>query len=335
MTDAMPWLFFIVSTASPCTMESALPDRAVEPSPENSSSADVTEVPMNSPKTKSAPPPPAAPPEAPCDSIDACKAVMVSQTTPERIEAAGVWLARHADREARQALETVLGDAEVLGRLDDVDNPGARTVRLSRILAALEGPGVATLCQALAADPQFIAVPDRLVPLLQAAASERPMSGETAALFVRANQMGHAPSNIILLGRNASPNALEAFEAMLRNDAPLSLEERIEAVHVALWPVRTETAVIAFAERGLKTRGPRELDLAILETMFDDRPMQWFGKGEAPAAPRPWKDASSEARGAAAQLARRAVAYPKLPAPLEAKIEAVSAALSEEGRGGG
>jgi hypothetical protein len=257
-----------------------------------------------------------------CATIDACADVLATSRDREALEGAGVWLASRGEPAAVAALGRHFGEAEFLARLDQVDSPGDKTRHLSRIFAAFAlAPieDVAALCRTLALDPEFAIDGDRVAFLLQAAATVKPMSDDTVALFVQSNALGFGPSNAILLGRNASPKALALLEKML-DDASFEIDDRVELVHRALLPVRTEEAVLQLVARMLARKLPPALEVALVETMFDFRSAEWFGKERTPPEPPPWSAASASALERARYLAKRVRGRASLPAALRTRV---------------
>lgn len=206
------------------------------------------------------------------------------------------------------------------------------------IISALAGapiPEVASLCLDLGRDPDFLAVDERLIELLQALAAVKPMTDEAVAFFAAQNPRGYAPSNAILLGRNASPKALALFETMLY--APgAELDDQIETVRTSLLPVRTELAVIESLSRLLRRNNAASLEVALVETLFDYQPAKWFGKIRDYPKPPPWSEGSNAALTKALTVAKRQRSNKRLPAELRRTVretaEQLQAALATEER---
>ncbi len=261
-----------------------------------------------------------------CSTVEDCAGLLRTETDRTRLAAAGTRLAGLGSPEAIEALGGFLHDPRFLARLDQVDSLGDKTRHLSRILRVLQtvpSPAVADLCLALARNPSFLADPDRLIFLLETVAAVRPMTEQTVALFVATNPQGHAPSNAILLGRNASPNALGLFETMLLSET-FEPEERVETIRSALLPVRNHKSVVELADHMLSNSLPIEVEIALVETLFDYRPAQWFGKVGNPPQPPPWTSATKPALRHVLTLGRALRRRKRLPAALRQRIARTS-----------
>ncbi len=288
---------------------------------------DITPAPTaaSEPKAATAEPPAPAPEVdgSTCASVDACAQILASSRDRDALTAAGVWLASRGEPAAVAALGEHLREAEFLARLDDVDSPGDRTRNLARILAAFaHAPieDVAALCRELARDPDWATDGDRMTHLLHAAAAPKPMTAETVALFEQTNAQDFAPANALVLAHNASPNALALLEKML-TDATFEIDDRVYVIHRGLLPVRTEESIVQLVSRMLARKLPTPVEVALVETMFDHRSAEWFGKERTPPEPPPWSAASAAALELALNLGKRVRGRASLPSALRARID--------------
>jgi hypothetical protein len=280
----------------------------------------------DSPPTNPADVPPVTPPPdvdtSACATIDDCARVLATSRDREALHAASVWLASKGEAAAVEALGKHLAQTEFLARLDNVDEPSERTFYLSRVFAAFSvapNDAVAELCRTLARNPEYAPDGARMTYLLQAAASVKPMSDETVALFVETNPQGFASANALTLAKNASPKALALLERML-SDSTFEVDDAVWAIHWGLLPVRTEETVLQMVTRMLARKQPAPVEIALVETMFDHRSAEWFGKVGNRPEPPPWSSASDPALKAALDLASDVRRRARLPATLRARV---------------
>ena len=245
-------------------------------------------------------------------------------TGKDRVElaAAAIRVASAGDGGALESLSSHLGTRAFLERLDESANPQLAQYHLQRVfeaLAAHPSPAVERLCLRLADAREFSARGSRMVLLLRALAAVKPMSEAGARLFVRTNANGHYSSNGPLLASNGSPRAMGVLEAMFREkDRPL--DERVGLAHRSLVPVRSSLEVARVVDRLASADIPGGLRAALLESLFDYRPAEWFGKaGQPPVAPS-WSAASSGARALARSLAARMAVRDDLTPELREKL---------------
>jgi hypothetical protein len=278
----------------------------------------------DSPPTTAVDVPPVTPPPdldaSACASIEDCARVLATSRDRQTLHTAGVWLASQGDAAAVQALGKHLAEAEFLARLDNVDEPSEHAFYLSKVFAAFAtapNDAVAELCRTLARNPEYAQDGTRMTYLLQAAASVKPMSDETVALFVETNPQGFANANALMLASNASPKALALLERMLPD---FEVDDAVWAIHWGLLPVRTEEPVLQMVTRMLARKQPAPVEIALVETMFDHRSAEWFGKVGNRPTPPPWSSASDPALKAALDLASGVRRRATLPAALRARV---------------
>ena len=208
---------------------------------------------------------------------------------PARLEAAAIAFAASHDSATINGLAKRLGDRAFLNRLDPPVGLNVPVVRLGRVLRVwAENPSdaMASAAVKLAHDRDYSATPARLNPLLTALAAVRPMTENVVRVFRETSYAGFLEVNGPLLARNGSQRALSLLGDLLRADA-LDVAQRISMAHWALVPTRTDPQVIALCAR-LSTAHmvTPELDVAILESLFDYQPRTWFGRDAALAFAR-------------------------------------------------
>jgi hypothetical protein len=213
----------------------------------------------------------------------------------DELETAAAALAASEDPTAHADLGEFLASAEALARLDDLTSSSFKMSHLTRVFLVLEQhptPSSAELCLRLIREPAFLAEDDRKIYLLPALAAVRPMSAAAAEVFRETNLQGYYNLNVRLLVQNGSPNALAVFEEMIR-DYDVPAERRVDAVHAAVLPRRTELPVLQTAER-LLFGVDNDVVIGVIETIFDNRSREWFGPARNPPAPPPWDKSSDD-----------------------------------------
>lgn len=238
------------------------------------------------------------------------------------LERAGMALAASGDHRALARMGELLTRAEVLARLDPLDVPSQKTRRVGRILETLaQHPSAAAveLALNLATDATFLADPDRKVFLLKVLAAVEPMGDEAAALFRDANAEGYFGMNAILLAENGSPRALGLLGEMLA-DGSVPVGRRIDCVRFGVYPHRIEAPMLDMAGRLLAGQMENEVATALIESIFDDRPEDWFDPGSRPEGPPAWEGATTPALQRAREIAVLTEGRADLPAPLREAV---------------
>lgn len=241
----------------------------------------------------------------------------------EALVVAAVALASSSQPEALARLGVFLQNEAFLARLDALDNPQLKLANVRRVLGALQAhPSqlAGKLCEGLAKSPAFMAEPDRKIFLLPALAAVRPMSKEAEAVFRQANQEGFWSSDGPLLMANGSPRALTLFAEMVA-DANVSEEDRIDMLHWAVPAHRLHAGVPEMA-MGLLERGlPPEVEKAFLETLFDYKGNDWFGKAGNVPEPPPWSSGETSVLKAYLKLGQFVEQKRKPPPEVAAAVE--------------
>jgi hypothetical protein len=247
-------------------------------------------------------------------------AVLDRDQDPQRLEAAAIAIAASNDSAAIALLGKHLGERSLLKRLD----PAGGVLHLGRVfrkLAENPSPATAALCVALAKNEEFTAEPSRLNFLLNALAAFRPMSDEAAAVFRDTSQSDYLEVNGPLLAKNASPRALEVL-AELFGDEELDAAQRVSIAHWGLLPVRTNADVAAMCARVMKApKLSHKVQVAILESLYDYQPREWFGKRGVQPVPPLWKSAPAATRQVLTSLGTISLQRTDLPSDLKAAIQ--------------
>jgi hypothetical protein len=251
-------------------------------------------------------------------------AALATQRDPSRLEAAAVAVARSGDVEAIHKLATHLGTRSFLRRLDPGKGDESDIDRLLHVFAALtEHPNAATeaLCISLAHNAEFVSLPERLNPLLNALGAVRPTSQEGVAIFRETSHSDYFGVNGPVLARNASPRALAVLEELM-SDQSIDSEDRVDVAHRSLLPVRTNPAVVEMCARlTASTLVESRVRMAIVETLFDYQARRWFGVAMNQPVPPPWSSATEAGRNALTSLGKQLLSQPDVPANLRAQIQ--------------
>lgn len=247
-------------------------------------------------------------------------AILDSSTDRNELLLASVDLALSDDPRDLELLGQYLRRPDFLGRLDNLTDPSTKTLHLARVfepLIARPSLDTADLSLTLSRDEAFMAEPDRLIYLLRALAAVRPMSEEAAELFRHSNTLGYSSINAPLLGANASPRALALFESMVaRKEEPVA--RRCDWLHMAVLPNRTQLAILQMCERLLALDIEPDVQVGVIESVFDYQPRQWFGLH----APRPpaWRSAPPEVLRFVMEWGVKVRTRPNLPERVMAAI---------------
>ncbi len=259
---------------------------------------------------------------AACDGAQDLEILRTSHDSAQ-VEQSAIAVVRSRDPKAIAELSRLLEKREFLARLDDLANPQRRLFHLHNVFAALEAtpsPASESLCLTLAANPEFTAEPVRLNYLLAALAAVRPMSEPAAALFRTTNTEGYFTVNGPLLVANGSPRALQLFESMMA-DPSVDAEQRIDVIRRSVLPYRTRLPVLHTVEhllgRGLDTN----VQVALLQSVFDYRSREWFGVERNPPKPPEWSSASPETLAFVVELGKKQERRKDLPDSIEHSIK--------------
>jgi hypothetical protein len=249
--------------------------------------------------------------------------VLEASKDPDALEEAAIGLAASRDPEQLQRLGDFLTDAGFLARLDDLESPEFKRIRLSRVMKSVAAhpiPEVTGLCARLANDPTFLSDDDRMADLLPTLAAVWPTSAEGVAVFKQANAQGYFAKNALLLASNGSPLAMQLFEEMIA-DRKVRAGRRIDLLHHTVVGHRTAEPMLASVERLLAAGLEPDVLAALVESVFDYQDKKWFGP--ARDAPRPvrWDGASDQALNHVLRIATKVRAGMGIPPALLATVD--------------
>jgi hypothetical protein len=248
--------------------------------------------------------------------------ILESSTNRDELERTACALAARDDAGSVVRLGEFLRRGEFLARLDDLDNASTKTRHLSAVMKRLAEhpiPQVAELCISLGTEPDFIADDDRKDLLLVTIAAVKPMTKASADFFRAANAEGYFAFNAPLLVRNGSPLALDLFASMMQ-DPEIPPERRVDCLHTAIVPTRTNLAVLELCARILARTTEERIAIGVIESVFDYQGKKWFGPDRNAPQPVPWKEASGETLAFVAKLAETVKERGELPAELDAAV---------------
>ncbi|HEV8120699.1 MAG TPA: hypothetical protein VGQ67_06870 [Candidatus Polarisedimenticolia bacterium] len=251
-------------------------------------------------------------------------AVLERERDPARLEAAAIAVARSNDPAAIGDLAKRLGERSFLDWLDPPRASGPQVIRLGRVFRALaQHPSAASasLCIGLAPNPDFTAVPARLNFLLNALAAVRPTSEEAANIFRSTSRTDYLEVNGPLLAANASPNALKVLAELLADDS-LDAARRVSVAHWGLLPNRTKPALVEMSARLLSGGSmSREVQVAVVESLYDYQPRRWFGVTSGQPKRPSWSSAPPRTKDLLRSLATKLLSRPDLTPELRSAIQ--------------
>jgi len=251
------------------------------------------------------------------------------QKDPTRLQAAAISIVSSRNAANLSELARQLATAEFLRRLDPEPDSLTRLAEVFQALEANPSPATAALCLKVAKSSAFAALPARWNHLLSALAAVRPMSTESGRLFLEKGRTGFLEVAVPLLAANASPSALQAMEALMKDETQ-SPEQQIEAAHWGILPNRLRPGVAEACGRILATaQVAPAVKVAIAESLFDNRPAEWFGKQSPYPVPPAWTKATPAVRKAYVEAAGTARSLPHLPDRLTTAIDLTMRQLSK------
>jgi len=251
--------------------------------------------------------------------------------------AASLALALSEDRDAILRLGRHLREEEFLARLDNVRDPQLNGINLQQIFDALQShpsPLTGVLCEVLAAQPNYLEDIDRMTALLPALAAVRPMTPSAARIFRATAEAGFYSVNGPLLAENGTPEALQVYEELIR-DETVSTANRIDLLHTGVVPRRHLQPIVELCVRLLSSPPvqPPEVQLGVVESLFDYRVREWYGVCRNPPRPTAWNEASTETLElllSIPPIVRSILPLPDdLQSAVETAIEEIEAALQE------
>ena len=109
------------------------------------------------------------------------------------------------------------------------------------------------------------------------------------------------------------------------------LDEQVDLAHHSLVPSRTSLEVIRLVDNLASSDIPGPLRAALLESLFDYRPAEWFGKTRQPPTAPSWSAAPTRSRTLARSLATRMALRDDLPPELRSKLREARDAAAGKG----
>ena len=204
---------------------------------------------------------------------------------PNALKAAAQTLAASERSEDHAALKPFLVDAKFLDRLNTVKEYQINRPKRLRLWAVLDvlrrnkAPSAQRVLMDLTTAPAYNddEMPARADLLIQACARIRPAPSQVVAYWDKHCRPddGHAPLTIETLLENGSAPALALLEAKMA-DSGHDADERVSWMHKSILPRRNELAVLQSCRRMLGGSLPQSLRPALVETLFDYRPAEWF-----------------------------------------------------------
>jgi hypothetical protein len=199
----------------------------------------------------------------------------------------------------------LLAELQTPAYLESLDSPAdyAEAARLGlhvgHILDALArnpAPSAQRALRALTASKTFLAHDERAIALIRASANVRPASTDWVRFWDRYSRPddGFTPTTIGVLVDNGSEPALRLLEQKLA-DPHHGDDDKRAWMHREVLRHRNDPPLLQASGRLLKGRLPNRLRSALVETLFDYRPGEWFKPGYGVSAP-PLAAASASAR---------------------------------------
>ena len=217
-----------------------------------------------------------------------------SSSDPGALKTAAEHLAASSWPEDHAALKPFLADPTFLGRLNspkDYDNLQPKRLRLWWILDVLSRnitPSAHRVLIELTAAPAYNndRMPSTADLLIQACARIRPAPPEVVAYWDRHCRPddGYASLTIEALLENGSPPALALLEKKMAEPGHED-ETKVAWMHRSILPRRNDLAVLQSCHRMLTGTLPPSLRPALVETLFDYRPDEWYDARSPVARP--------------------------------------------------
>ena len=211
--------------------------------------------------------------------------ILGSSSDPKALKTAAEHLAASRQPEDHAALKPFLADPAFLGRLNspnDYDRLRPKHLRLWWILDVLSrniAPSAHRVLVELTAMPAYNddEKPSCADLLIQACARIRPAPPEVVAYWDRHCRPddGYASLTIEALLENSSPPALALLEKKMAEPGHED-DTKMTWMHKSILPRRNDLAVLQCCYRMLTGTLPSSLRSALVETLFDYRPNEWY-----------------------------------------------------------
>jgi len=266
-------------------------------------------------------------------TIDARHVIEHSRSRKELV-AAALTLARSRSSQDHDLLADALESADFLGRLDsEHEYEAERRLRVWRVLEDLArnpAPAAGQVLTRLTQSPVFNQVPARTDRLIEVCAELRPPPAQVVNFWDEHCKPddGFTPLTIDALVHNGTRPALGLLERKLADQA------HEEAVRVAWLRTtvllhRNDPLLLESSERMLASDLAENLRAALVEVLFDYRPLEWHGDS-VDLTPPDRNAATPEAVGTLHRIGRFALEHMSLT---EEQQGAVEKTLSEMASG--
>jgi len=255
----------------------------------------------------------------------------------EELAAVAVALARGSLPEGHEALQKQMQSAEFYYRLDSkkaYGNFGER-LELYRVVTALSENKAESAHKALIALSQSSIYKNanrRITMLITACAAVRPAPPEIVRFWDSYSQAetGFSSRTVSALVINGSPPALVLLEKKFA-DPKHEDEDKVDWMHRPILEHRNEAPLLECCLRILKGPMSDELKAALVETIFDYQPKDWYpGKRPSIPAPPPPSEVGKDAHVEMRKIGEYAVKNVELSEELKETVESYLEATSPD-----
>jgi hypothetical protein len=261
-----------------------------------------------------------------------------ASSDPKALKTAAEHLAASSQPEDHAALKPFLTDLAFLGRLNspkDYDRLRPKHLRLWWILDVLSRnttPSAHRVLIELTTAPAYNndRMPSTADLLIQACARIRPAPPEVVTYWDRHCRPddGYAPLTIEALLENSSPPALALLEKKMAEPGHED-KTKVAWMRKSILPRRNDLAVLQSCHRMLTGTLPPSLRPALVETLFDYRPDEWY-TARSPVAQPPRHLMTAPARDELRKIGEFALNKMRLKEELRKKVEKALEEIKEK-----
>jgi hypothetical protein len=253
---------------------------------------------------------------------------------PREIKIAAVALASGASHEAHEQLAAELTKAEFLNRLDPPEEKASTYVslRVTRVLDVLSQNQQASAREALVklidAKP-WNDNPIRMILLIRELAAIRPTPPSVIAYWDRWSQPGSSLTFDVVEAAcmNQSAPAMEVFRRKL-TEPKNELSDKKAWLRQIVLPRRNDEPLLKALNQVLTGEQSHDLQVAIVEALFDYNPDAWY-RGDDPPTPPDRAQLTHESRELLISIGEYSLHKIKMEAKLKSKVENVVEALRQ------
>lgn len=261
------------------------------------------------------------------------KTILSTSHDPLELLRVSLALARSARADDLRALQPWLTQAEFLNRLDSPEEyaeAGRGRLRIKAVIEALAGnraPAAGELLLALTMSPAYNAVLVRTDLLITACASIRPPPAGLIKFWDAHCKPfdGFTPLTIDALVVNGAVPAIELLERKFA-DPGHGEDVKRDWMHESILPHRHDVELLRGCRRLLARGLPADLRPALVETLFDYRPDDWY-REHGVKRPPPRAALPADARQALRETAKYSLDNVPLEPELRGKVELALVAL--------